>query len=85
MEEVSQTNGSLKLSDKQRSFKIKSKTSSKQSHMNSIGLEQNSNSYTNSSGMSETKPVYEKLFVADAKGYLISVYGLSYKQKIPQI
>ena len=82
MEEIQTMNKSSRLSDKQQLFKIKSKTSNRQSHLTPIGFDHPQLPNFNSQTTNEVKPVYEKQFIADAKGKLKSLCRFSYKEKL---
>lgn len=75
-------NKSGRMSDKQQAFKIKSKPHRQQSQANAIAFDTPQLPVYNGSGVNEQKPVYEKNFVADAKGELTSVHRLHHKEEL---
>ena len=82
MEEPMNNNRLSKLSEKQTSFKIKSKTSNKQSQINYLSLDSASIANLYHSKPTDLQPVYEKNFIADAKGMLKSFYQFSNQEEI---
>ena len=72
--EDSSYNKSAKLSDKQQGFKIKLKSSRHNVRLTPIDSEPPGIPNPNFQSTTDIKPVYEKLFIADAKSGLISFH-----------
>ena len=75
-------NRSSKLSDKQQLFKIKSKASKQHSQVLSTGLELPPIANPSNLGNGEPRPVYEKLFIADAMSKVTSFCQFHHQERL---
>ena len=82
MEDAPIMSKSGRMSDKQQLFKIKSKPQRQTSQANAIAFDTPQLPVYNNNMPVEAKPVYEKAYVADAKGKLTSLRELHHKEEL---
>lgn len=77
-------NKSSRHSDKQQSFKIKSKPRRQQSQANTPGLDSTALPIYVPSPVNDSQPIHEKIYVADARCNVTSFCQIYGKEELPQ-